>query len=207
MADILEAEGRPTLVVPAAAAAPACSEDVLRALLRAIPDDRDVVLIAHSNAGLYAAPLTEHRRVVAGVFVDARLPPSAGVATQAPERFLDVLRSLADDHGLLPPWTAWWPEDDTASLFPDAETRAAVEQEQLRLPLSYFDDSVSAPPGWDEMPCAYLAFGGTYDAELQDAVRRGWPVRTLDGGHLHMLVEPGAVAAALATMLSDLDVR
>lgn len=27
---------------------------------------------------------------------------------------------MADDDGLLPPWTRWWPEEDLAVVLPDA---------------------------------------------------------------------------------------
>ena len=44
------------------------------------------------------------------------------------------------------------------------------------------------PPGWERLPAAYLAFGDTYADERAEAVRRGWPVETLPGLHLHQLV-------------------
>jgi hypothetical protein len=34
-----------------------------------------------------------------------------------------------------------------------------VEQDQQRLPLSYFVDALAVPQGWDQRPGAYLAFG------------------------------------------------
>ncbi len=89
-------------------------------------------------------------------------------------------------------------------LFPDAHTRARVEVEQQQLPLSYFESTLPIPQGWDDIPGAYLAFGDTYATERDQAVRRRWPVSTLSGGHLHMLIDPERVAAELVALLSGL---
>ena len=111
-----------------------------------------------------------------------------------------MLGGLADEAGLLPPWTQWWPPEDTAQLFPDPATRASVEREQRRLPLSYFDGAVPSPAGWRDVPAGYLAFGDTYADERAFAERSGWAVETLPGEHLHMLVDPVSVADALTRL-------
>lgn len=206
-ADVLGAAGWSTLIVPASDPPSWTADDVLDSFLSGIPADRDVVLVAHSNAGLYVAPLAVQRRVTAALFVDARLPPAEGPAAVAPGAFLDVLRGLADDNGLLPPWTTWWPEDDAAALFPNAETRASIERDQPRVPFEYFRESVNAPPDWDAIPCGYLAFGDTYAEETKEAGRCGWPVRTIEGKHLHMVVDPVGVAAQITDVLGSLSVR
>ena len=179
-------------------------QDVLDAWLRQLPTTGDLVLVPHSNAGAYVPELTVRRPVVASVFVDAILPPPAGRIPLAPPGFLDALRGKADDDGLLPPWTSWWDEADVAVLFPDAETRAQVEQEQQRLPLTYFSGTLAVPAGWDERPGAYLAFGDTYAPERAAAAQRAWPVRTLPGDHLHQLHDPGQVADAVLALLGQL---
>lgn len=160
--------------------------------------DHPVVLVPHSNAGLYAPHLATLVDARATVFVDAALPATEaeGLDTPlAPPAFLDFLRSLTDDDGLLPPWTRWW--DDVTELFPDAATREAVERDQPRLPLTYFTSRVPVPAGWTGRPAAYLALGGTYAGERDRASRLGWPTRTLAGGHLHALHDPAAVGAAI----------
>ncbi len=178
-------------------------EDVLDAFLAALPVDRDVVLVAHSNAGAYVPELAVRRPVVAAVFVDAVLPPRNGRVPLAPPAFLEVLREKADDDGLLPPWTSWWDEVEVAALFPNAQSRAAVEQEQQRLPLSYFTQALAVPPGWDKLPGAYVAFGDTYAADRDAAAQRGWPVRTLPAGHLRQLHDPDQVADTLLALLGQ----
>ena len=47
------------------------------------------------------------------------------------------------------------------------------------------------------MPCAYLLFNEAYEGEAAEADRRGWPVRTTRGEHLHQVVDPAAVTRAL----------
>ena len=112
-------------------------------------------------------------------------PPTisyGATGTQGASLLPDVILSgKADTDGLLPPRTRWWDEDDVASLFPDAATRAPIEREQPRLHLSYFEASLTASPGWDNRPMAYLAFGDIYAAERADADHRGWPTTTLAG--------------------------
>ena len=161
--------------------------------------DRTVVLVPHSNAGLYAPHLATLVDVEATVFVDAALPgPEAdqGDTPLAPPTFLDFLRTLANAQGVLPPWTEWW-GDDVGGLFPDASVRQAVESEQQRLPLAYFTSRIPVPSGWTDRPAAYLALGETYADERARAARLGWPTRTIAGDHLHALHDPAAVGRAI----------
>ena len=179
-------------------------QDALDAFVATLPTEQDLVVVPHSNAGVYVPELVMQRRVVGAVFVDAVLPPGRGHVPLAPPAFLDLLREKADDDGLLPVWTSWWDEADVMDLFPDAQTRARVEVEQQQLPLSYFESTLPIPQGWDDIPGAYLAFGDTYATERDQAAQRRWPVSTLSGGHLHMLIDPEKVAAELVALLSGL---
>jgi hypothetical protein len=168
----------------------------------AAADLTDVVLVPHSNAGLHTPWLAERTGARATVYVDAALPGEGPDTALAPPRFLELLEGLAGDEGLLPPWTRWW--DDVSDLFPDDGTRAAVEAEQPRLPLSYFTSRVPVPEDWAGRPSAYLAFGGTYAEEIAFGLARGWPLATLPGRHLHQLVDPPGVAAAIRGLLDRL---
>jgi pimeloyl-ACP methyl ester carboxylesterase len=203
VARVLAAQGWPTSIctVPETVLR---ADDVLDAFVAALPADQDVVLVPHSNAGAYVPALTVQRPVAAVIFVDAVLPQPGGHIPLAPPAFLDYLREKADENGLLPPWTEWWDEVDVAALFPDGESRARAEQEQQRLPLSYFTGSLAVPRGWDQRPCAYVAFGDTYTNEREAAVQRGWPARTLPAGHLLQLHDPDLVAETLINMLGQI---
>ncbi|MEU8228103.1 alpha/beta hydrolase [Actinoplanes sp. NPDC048967] len=176
--------------------------DTVNAAVDRLPAGRPVVVVAHSNAGLLV-PVIAHaaRRPVAGcLFVDARLPDRTGPSPAAsPERLAHLRAKVATD-GRLPPWTTWWDEDDVARLFPDRETRTAVSAEQPRLPLSYYEQRIPVPAGWDDRPCGYLLFGPPYDLMARDAGERGWAVDRLPGDHLHQLVDPDAVAARLVAL-------
>jgi hypothetical protein len=205
VAQILADRGWQTMIC--AASAPLHSgQDVLDAFLDALPMDRELVLVPHSNAGAYVPALTTQRRVVAAVFVDAVLPPDRGRVPLAPPAFLDFLREKADGDGLLPVWTSWWDEAEVAALFPDAGTRARLERDQLRLPLSYFEGSLPVPEGWDDRPGAYLAFGDSYGHERDQAERRRWPVSTLPAEHLHLLKDPDHVATELLDLMWHLGI-
>jgi pimeloyl-ACP methyl ester carboxylesterase len=180
--------------------------DAVRAGLGTAEQGQGVVLVAHSNAGLFlpviAAALPG--RVRGCIFVDAALPPAAGAAPVAPPELLALLRDKAAD-GLLPRWTDWWDEDEVAPLFPDQATRQAVTEEQPRLPLAYYQASVPVPAGWgDAQPCAYLLFGPPYDELASEARGRGWIVEQLAGRHLHQLVDPDGVARALLAIADQM---
>jgi len=190
-----------------AATAPRSPADVLHHFRAALPSGDDLVLIPHSNAGLYVPALTVRRRVAGYVFVDAGVPASGGRAPLAPPAVLGLLARLADDNGLLPPWSRWWDEADVAPLFPTTAVREQIEREQQRLPLSYFSESLPVPSGWDDKPGAYLAFGDTYALDRSEAAARGWPVTTLSGKHLHMLVDPQQVATEIDALLPKIRVH
>lgn len=166
-----------------------------------LPQDQPIVLVAHSNAGLLVPVLVQAAcRPVAGcLFVDARLPSRTGSTPAASPERLDHLRTKVID-GRLPQWTTWWDEDDVAALFPDPQTRSTVSAEQPRLPLSYYEQQIPVPAGWDDRPCGYVLFGPPYDDMAQEAEIRGWDVAEVSGGHLHQVVDPDAVTACIVAM-------
>jgi pimeloyl-ACP methyl ester carboxylesterase len=181
--------------------------DAVLAGLRTTGHDQGVVLVAHSNAGLFIPVITTAlpAQVLGCIFVDAAIPPAAGAAPVAPPELLALLRDKVSG-GLLPRWTDWWDEEEVAPLFPDQATRQAVTEEQPRLPLSYYEASVPVPTGWDARPCAYLLFGPPYDELAAEARSRGWIVEQLPGAHLHQLVDPDGVARSLLAITDQMGV-
>ncbi|MFC4068383.1 alpha/beta hydrolase [Actinoplanes subglobosus] len=177
-----------------------------------LPRDTAVVLVAHSNAGRFMPVVVEavDRTVEACVFVDASLPARRGMTPGVSPALLETARRKADG-GRLPPWSQWWDQEEIARMFPDPQTMRAICEEQPRLPLSFFEQPIPVPDGWDERPCAFLTFRedrtGSNDAaedategddpKVRDARERGWPVASLPGRHLHQLVDPDAVAEAI----------
>jgi hypothetical protein len=170
----------------------------VHSVVRAAAED-PVVLIPHSNAGLYVPAIVEalSDQVRGVVFVDAALPGAGHHTTP------DFLSRLAIVDGLLPPWTSWWAETDVAEAIPDAQVRATVEAEQPRMPRAYYDHSPPAPDGWEKAPCGYIWFGKPYDKAAAQAALLGWPTAHLPGGHLHMLNDPIAVAEAVLQIAGD----
>lgn len=187
----------PSLLGVAAAAPPYWPAGV-EAIVRSAGDE-PVVLVAHSNAGLFvpAAADALGDRVRGVVFVDAAVPGAGHHTTPAFLSRLDVV------DGLLPPWTTWWDEADVAAVFPDPGVRAEVEAEQPRMPLAYYDHLPPAPPDWAAPLCGYLWFGAPYDKGAAQAAGFGWPTVHLPGNHLHMLTDPDAVAAAVLRLADD----
>lgn len=200
VAELLRADGWQVAETSRPDMAPASFEDALASFTDSVPADQDVILIPHSNAGLYVPALTTRRRVIGYVFVDAVLPPASGEAPMIPPELYDFLADKADPDGILPGWTHWW-DEDISGLFPDADVQAEIERAEPRLPLSYFHGAATMLAGWDKHPGAYLSFGDTYAPERGDAASRGWPTRTIMGEHLHMLVNPAQVTALLTAFL------
>lgn len=162
----------------------------------------DIVLVTHSGAGVFA-PLLLHALAYGrgtAVFVDAALPSRSPGASVVDAGFLPFLRDVASD-GVVPPWPRWWPEEDLAPLFPDEATRATVTAEAQPLPLGFYEETLpSLPAGWPPRRVGYLVFSEPYRAQADEAARLGWPVRELPGGHLHVLVRPAEVAAAITSL-------
>ena len=204
VAELLREQDRPAVVadLPIAITTP---QEVLDAFASGLPGE-DLVLVPHSNAGLYVPALAERVRTVATVFVDAALPGPGSTTALAPPGFLEFLTGRADDDGRLPPWVEWWEEADLDGVFPDAGWRHRVETVCPRLPLAYFANTIPVPAGWSERPSAYLGFGDTYEEEQSRARMLGWPVRAMDGGHLHMLHAPEAVVDGILGLLRRLAV-
>ncbi len=173
---------------------PAGADSIIRSAA-----DEPIILIPHSNAGLYVPAVVDAlgEQVRGVVFIDAALP---GAGHSTPPEFL---RRLAIVDGLLPPWTSWWEDADVDALFPDAHTRAEVEAEQPRMPLAYYDHLPPAPHHWTAPSVGYIWFGEPYDQGAAHAAKRGWPTVHLPGGHLHMLNDPNAVAATVLQIAGD----
>jgi pimeloyl-ACP methyl ester carboxylesterase len=177
----------PSLLAVAKSAPPYWPAGV-ESIVRSAADD-PVVLVPHSNAGLYVPAVLDAlgEQVRGVVFVDAALPGAGHHTTP------DFLRKLVTVDGLLPPWTSWWAEADVDALFPDAPTRTEVEAEQ----------PPPAPQDWTTPSAGYLWFDRPYDKGAAQATLRGWPTAHLAGNHLHMLTDPHAVATAVVDMASD----
>ena len=153
------------------------------------------LLVAHSNAGFLASLVRPQPRTPV-VHVDAALPPARGAARLAPARFRAQLVPLADETGLLPPWTRWWPREALTEVIP-TPLFDRIDAACPRVSLGYLDSEVTPPGEWAAGPNAFLAFGETYADELAFARDNGWATTVSPGSHLHFLWDPAGVAEAV----------
>lgn len=175
--------------------------DAVRDDLRQVSAGSPVTLVVHSNAGLFL-PLIRSgldHPVASSAFVDAALPARSGTTPVASPELLEFLRPMAVN-GRLPRWTDWWDDTDVAPMFTDPAVRQTVVEEQPTLPLSYYEQRIPVPDGWDDHPCSYLLFGPPYDDLAAEADRRGWRVAHLPGAHLHQIVDPAGTARHLVDL-------
>ena len=171
--------------------------EAAREAVRTLADP--IILVGHSGGGPLLPVIADAvAQPVSGLtFVDSGVPAITGETPTAPPTFLDHLRTLAVD-GTLPPWSTWWGEDAMRDLVPDEELRAALVSEMPSLPLSYFEQRLPSPTGWDRVACAYLLLSDAYKDAATEARKRGWRVAEITGAqHLHIAVAPEAVADAL----------
>jgi hypothetical protein len=161
-----------------------------------------ITLVMHSGAGLFAGQVSAAIAAAstAAIFADAGLPGPDGGGQVVGDDFLPYLREIATD-GIVPPWPLWFPDTDLGALFPDEPTRQAVLAEAGPLPLAFFEEQLPPVPGhWPPRHAGYLLFSEGYRQEARKAAGLGWPVAELPGEHLHMLVSPAEVAAAIIAL-------
>jgi hypothetical protein len=160
------------------------------------PHDDPVVVVGHSAAGLLLPAVAARVAATALIFVDAQLPPASGVVPPVDDEFLGFVRTLADEDGRLPPWSAWWGDAVMERLVPDPAARAEFEDELPGLDLRWFDDR-AAVPSWRHLRSGYVQLSPRFEPVAEAARADGWPVRVLDGSHVEPVVAPDVVATAI----------
>ena len=171
------------------------------AVLRQIHDE--VILVGHSGAGPLLPEIARltGRRAMAYIFVDAGLPdpsrPRKGVGS-----FAALVDQLLLEGRRYPEWT----DRDLADLIPEKARRQTILSEVRPQGARFWNEVVPSVDSWPDAPCGYLRFGSnpSYDDAVDEALRRGWPVKVLPGGHFHLVVEPVGVAAALLLLSREL---
>lgn len=148
------------------------------------------LIVAHSNAGRFG-PAVANAVGAQLVVVDGMLP-----AMPRNEALRARLRELADDNGVLPAWTSWWPRADLVSFQPYWDV-IATNEPNVRL------DMLLTDPPAPTVEAGYVSLGNTYD----DIVARvpEWPHRRLDGHHLQFLADPEGVAKAVRDVANELN--
>jgi hypothetical protein len=181
------------------------AESVARALA-AIPESRTLILAGHSGAGpLLPAIRQAIGRAVAGyLFVDAgfqsdgesRLDAMGGESPQFAAQLEDHLAA----GGRFPEWT----DDQLRDIIPDDDLRRGVLAELRPRTLPFFQEPIPVFAGWPDAPCGYIRLSPAYDGLAAHARAAGWPGRSFDAGHFHMLVDPPATAGAMLELIGEL---
>lgn len=200
MASELSARGNFVLIpTPVDAGVPPYWPQHAAAAAIAVPRVENLILAGHGGAGPLLPAIADAARceVATYLFVDADLP--AHGATR-----MDILRT-ADLHlgaevdqrlragGRHPGWT----DDELRTVIPKARARAAVLAELKPRAKDFFLEPLPLPAGWPDAPCAYLRLSRAYEGAAARAEAHGWPVRRLDAGHFHTVVDPEEVAEAI----------
>ncbi len=164
------------------------------------------VLVGHSGAGPLLALFGQvlPSPIAAYIFVDAGLPDAGSWLSNAPPELAEQLRTLARD-GWLPKWSDWWEKADLAIELPDEPQRMDLAANLRPTPVAMFEEDRPAVAGWPDAPCGYLRLSSGYDLEAGRAAAAGWPVETMDAGHLAILASPTAVADRIRALLSKLE--
>jgi len=164
--------------------------------LAQIPRDRRIVLVAHSGAGpLLPAIRQALPHTIGGyVFVDAGLPRD-GLSRLELMRLQDQSWAAEFQQSLLqgrrfPDWTF----DDLRDIVPDADSLRRLMAELQPRTLPFFSEPLPVFDGWPDAPCAYIKLSAPYTRDAAQARHAGWPVREVNAGHFHLLVDPVSVA-------------
>jgi hypothetical protein len=165
------------------------------------------VLVGHSGAGplLPAIAAAAGRPVAAYLFVDAGIPGEEETRIEAmrredPEFAAELLSGLRRGERF-PAWTM----EDLEEVLPDEDDRRRLLQEMRPRGLEFFTERIPTSAEWPDAPCGYIRLSPAYEAPASRAAGLGWPVRRLEDGHFHMLVDPVATAGILLSVLADLE--
>ena len=168
------------------------------------------ILIGHSSASTLVVDLATRMRVRGLIIVDGDIPPARGLAPPVRPALRDFIAGLADENGLLPPWSQWWVNDTRRAelvgidiLRRDPQALRSFEMDLPRMTLGWFDDAIDLAP-WEHIPAGYVQLSPIYDHAAEEASRRGWPVRRLQGTHLDPTLRPDETAAAIQAICREL---
>ena len=181
----------------------------LDGVLASVPPTNElpIVVVGHSASGP-RLPLVVDRLTASGhtvtamILVNSRIPEDGGIPTERDSPFMNTLDSLERPDGYLPPWHRWWGQM-IEDMLPDDAARERVLSEAKPVPRATFDQPIPAPKLAGEVSLGFLALGRMYEPSYLQARDEGWNVLSLDGEHLHMVVDPMTVAGALLSLVGQ----
>lgn len=147
------------------------------------------ILIGHSSASTLIVDLATKMKVRGVIITDGDIPPASGLARPVRPALGEFIAGLADENGLLPPWSQWWVNNATRArlvgidvLERDPQALRSFEMDLPRMNLGWFDDAINLST-WDHIPAGYIQLSPIYDHAAEEASRRAWPLRRLQGTH------------------------
>ena len=172
--------------------------------------DAKPILVGHSSASTSVADMATKMQVRGLIIVDGDIPPASGAAAPVRAALHEFIAGLADEDGLLPPWSQWFRKDlhrsrlvGIDSLALDAASFESFEMDLPRMTLDWFDDVIDLAP-WGHVAAGYIQLSAIYDHAAEEALRRGWPIRRMQGTHLHPTLKPDETAAAIQAVCGEL---
>ncbi len=210
VADELRAAGHEAVTPSFAAVADAPGrewEPYLDVVASAVPSGTPATLVGHSGAGPLLPSIGQRLSGIVGyIFVDATLPVDGyrrANSVSAGERRALAL-ALAHARGPAAEVPNPWRAPATWAFVGLRESAEALAAETPRISAALNEAPVTVPACWPDAPAAYLAFtpNAFYAPAMASARSNAWEVRELRGAHFHMLVDPAAVARALAELVA-----
>ena len=181
------------------------AESLANSLAR-IPQNRSIVLVAHSGAGPLLPIIRQSmaHSIGAYVFVDAGIPRN-GVGRIDLMRFEDPEWAEQFHQTLLrgerfPNWK----DVDLQEVIPNDVLRKKMIAEINPRPLAFFTEPIPVFTNWPDAPCAYIKLSASYNWDFEQAKQAGWLVRELNAGHFHMLVDPSVVTNVIVDIVQKL---
>ena len=179
-------------------------------LAGSLPDEDDVILVAFGGAGMLLPAIAKFSgnrkfgaRVVGCIFIDSDLPKDgANRFDVSSDRSFKAYLQERSKHGWLPQWN----EDALALRIEDPQRRKRFIQTCPRVPTALYEESVTVPTNWPDIPCGYLDLTGEHSLAVEEAEAGGWEVTVLKVCAFAPLLEPEIVADALVELCSRLRV-
>lgn len=177
--------------------------------LAPIPDDRALILVAHSGAGPLLPVIREALRnpIHAYVFVDAGIPVKDATRLEMMKsedsNWAQEFKIYLEGGGRFPNWNS----EDLSEILPDANVREELAADLRPRGLDFFNEPIPVFAGWPDAPCVYLLFSPPYRRAEVQARQMGWQTYTLEAGHFHMLVDPQAVTDLIIGAVQELPSR
>jgi hypothetical protein len=174
--------------------------------LRPVPNDRALILIAHSGAGPLLPVIREAlpNPIHAYVFVDAGMPVKGATRLEMMKsedsNWAQEFQVYLEGGGRFPNWSS----EDLSEILPDANVREELVADLRPRALDFFNEPIPVFAGWPDAPCVYILFSPPYRRAEVQAGQMGWQTYTLEVGHFHMLVDAQAVTDLIVNAVQEL---